>query len=209
MRIVQAPDLCHSRTIDQHHRRFRLGDGQKPMPVHLGVKQLRRVGQIYLVHVIVDRSSPPLSKMGNGEAIVGEPGRPSAAVEAGEFLQEVDLVDAGRVPDLFNGPDKHPLGPVLRGLGAEKDAHGRFDAGGDAVRRGQDDPLGLCPSLGPPDFVREGQELRHDATCCQEGHRFLGTDPRGAASVSRPTFPAQAPSGTNTDSRMVAKVLQM
>ena len=99
------------------------------MPVQVEVEQQRRVGQVDLVDIVVDRLAAAAGKVRDGEPVAGEAGPPAAPVEAGDIVHQVDLVDPAGVAHLLDRPDEDPLGTILAFLGTEKDPHRRLGRG--------------------------------------------------------------------------------
>ncbi len=117
--------------------------------VEVEVEQLRRVGEIDLVDVVVDRPAGPAGEVGDGEAVEGESGAPAPPVEAGEVLHQVDLVGAPRIAVLGHRVDEDALGPVLALLGAEEDAHRRPPRGLGTGPHAERDDVRLLTLIGP------------------------------------------------------------
>ena len=123
LRGPDVPDAAHAGAVDQHHGGIHLADREIAVLAHLGVEQVGRILEIDLVDVVVDRAAVEAGELGNGKAVIGEPGQPLVSPKAGDVLHQVDFVDAGRVAVALDRPQQHAFGAELTGLGAHEDAH--------------------------------------------------------------------------------------
>ena len=122
----RRPDCRHARAVDEHHRGVAVVHGQIAVAVEDGIEQFRGVGQIDLIHVVVDGAALTAREVRNGKTVVGKAGQPAAPPKARQVLHQMDFIGARRVADLFDGPDEHTLGAVLGRLRADEDADRRF-----------------------------------------------------------------------------------
>ena len=122
---IPVPDRPHPLAVDQHHRGVAGRDGEIAVLAHLEIEEKRRIGEVDLVDVVVDRLADAAGEVRDGVAVVGEAGAPAPAVEAPDVLHQVDLVGAGGITHLLDRVEEDALGPVLRLLRAEEDPDGR------------------------------------------------------------------------------------
>ena len=126
---LRRPDFRHACTVDQHHRGVAAVHGQIAVAVQVGVEQFRGIGQIDLIHVVVDGTALTPREVRNGKAVVGKARQPAATPKARQALHQMDFIDARRVADLLDGPEEYPLGAVLGRLRTDEDADRRFGSG--------------------------------------------------------------------------------
>jgi hypothetical protein len=163
---LDVPEVDHPATVDQHDRRILGRDRQIPVIAHLEIEQERRIGEIDLVDVVVDRPTGTSGPIRNSVAIVGEARPPARPVEAGHVLHQMDFVGAGRVAHPLDRVEEDALCPVLRLLGAEEDPHGRQVARRMAGARAKHDAGGPVakerPAVGPLQAQAVRGVFRHE-----------------------------------------------
>ena len=142
------------------------------MPGHVQIEQLRRIAEIDLIHVVVDRPARGACEMGNGEAVVGEAGEPEQTPEIGEVAHQMDFIDPRRVAHPLDGPHEDPHRAVMGGLGAEVDAHGWLDAGRLAMTHAEHQAIGRQAHAGRQPRPAVERARRYSAITRQHRHDF-------------------------------------
>ena len=179
-RRTAVPKLAHADAVDEHDRGVLRRDGEIAVVAHVEIEEKRRIGEVDLIHVVVDRLARKARELRDGVAVVGEARPPAAPVEARDVLHQMDLVDARRVADLLDRVEEDPLGPVLRLLGAEVDPYRRLCRGLRPQPCREDDPVGVLagewPAVGR---VRHRRSLRSLLAADGPGHPRRQNAPAG------------------------------
>ena len=184
---LDVPGGIHLRAVDQHHRCVSGCDRKEPMLVHVGIEQIRGVGEIHLVDVVVDRFALTAGERRNRESVIREPGQPHSAVEPREVLHQVNLVAPGSVANLLDRPDEDSLGSLLSRFGADEDPHGIFPARLDARLGIEDHALGTFAQEQRVFAAASRQQSGDDSARRHEAHRDSSVRSRPREIVRNPS----------------------